>query len=179
MAALSSHRPASRWRIAVVIGLLAPTFLASWGAAARAGGDSGETRPGCGTFCQNTGQYGGVGDPPPSPITILSSGTVTVEPDGYVPVTVKCNSKVQCQGALLIGLKGFSNPQDRLSWVTARADLVVNAGATQTIGLALPAGALTFLRAHGFDRPRRNRRHQRHGRHAARLRDADALAPSG
>jgi len=61
---------------------------------------------------------------------------------------LKCNVQVQCQGALLLGLSGWSNPQG-LSSVTARSDLVVNAGATQTIGVAMPAGALAFLRSQG------------------------------
>jgi hypothetical protein len=126
----------------ITLGLLAP-----WGAT-KAVADPGETRPGCGTYCQSAGQYGAAGQPPPSPVTILSTGTVTVEPDGYVPVTLKCNAAVQCQGALLLGLSGWSNPQG-LSSVTARSDLVVNAGATQTIGVAMPAGALAFLRSQG------------------------------
>jgi hypothetical protein len=124
-----------------------PRALAPWGAT-KAVADPGETRPGCGTYCQSAGQYGAAGQPPPSPVTILSTGTVTVEPDGYVPVTLKCNAKVQCQGALLLKLSGWSNPQG-MSWVTGRSDLVVNAGATQTIGVAVPAAAIAYVRSHG------------------------------
>jgi hypothetical protein len=32
---------------------------------------------------------------------------------------------------------------------TARSDLVANAGATQTFGVAVPAGAIAFLRSQG------------------------------
>src|ERR1700744_4018911 len=88
--------------------LLATVGLAAWGglapfAATKAVADPGEIRPGCGTYCQNAGQYGAAGSPPPSPVTIVSTGTITIEPDGYAPVTVKCNAQVQCRGALLLG----------------------------------------------------------------------------
>jgi hypothetical protein len=121
-----------------LLGATAPSAIA----------DPGEIRPGCGTYCQSAGQYGAAGAPPPSPVTILSTGTITVEPDGYVPVTLKCNAQVQCQGALMLELSGWSNPQG-MSWVTGRSDLVVNAGATQTIGVPLPAAAIAFLRSNG------------------------------
>lgn len=131
----------------VTVGLAALGLLAPFGAN-KAVADPGEIRPGCGTYCQNAGQYGAAGSPPPSPVTIVSTGTITIEPDGYAPVTVRCNAQVQCQGALLLGLSGWSNPQG-MSWVTARSDLVANADATQTIGVAVPAGAIAFLRSQG------------------------------
>ena len=130
------------------VGLVAVGFLATCGAN-DAAADPGEIRPGCGTYCESAGQYGGAGQPPPSPVTVVSSGIITVEPDGYAPVTVKCNAQVQCHGALMLDLQGYSNPQDRLSWVTGRSDLVANAGATQTIGIPVPAGAIDFLRSQG------------------------------
>jgi hypothetical protein len=126
------------------VGLVTLGFLAPWGTPkAVADGD----RLGCGTYCQNAGGYGAAGTPPPSPVTILSSGTVTADADGYVPVTLKCNAQVQCVGALLLKLAGWSNPQDNL--YAGRSDLVVNAGATRTIGVQVPAGALAFLRSQG------------------------------
>jgi len=130
------------------VGLVTLGFLAPWGAPkAVADGD----RVGCGTYCQSAGQYGAAGQPPPSPVTILSSGTVTADADGYVPVTLKCNAAVQCVGALLLEyLHGWSNPDPQgMSWVCGRSDLVVNAGATRTIGVPLAAGALAFLRSQG------------------------------
>jgi hypothetical protein len=131
---------------AVVLAALG--FLAPLGAN-KAVADPDETHPGCGTFCQNAGQYGAPAAPAKDAVTIISTGTITVEPDGYAPVTLKCNLQVQCEGALLLELSGWANPHDSMSWVTARSDLVVNAGATQTIGLAVPAGALAVLRAQG------------------------------
>ncbi|MDT5346782.1 MAG: hypothetical protein QOH91_69 [Mycobacterium sp.] len=128
------------------VGLFTLGFLAPWGAPkAVADGD----RLGCGTYCQNAGQYGAAGQPPPSPVTILSSGTVTVDADGYVPVTLKCNATVQCHGALMLDLRGYSNPQESMPWVTGRSDLVVNAGATRTIGVPVAAGALALVRSQG------------------------------
>ena len=51
---------------------------------------------------------------PPSPVTILSSGTVTADADGYVPVTLKCNATVQCMALSCLYLRGWSNrPQGR------------------------------------------------------------------
>lgn len=131
------------------VGLAALGVLAPFGAN-KAVADPGEIRPGCGTYCQNAGQYGAAGSPPPSPVTIVSAGTITIEPDGYAPVTLKCNAEVLCHGALLLEkLQGWSNPQDKLPDVTARSDLVVNAGATQTIGVAVPAAAIAFVRSQG------------------------------
>jgi hypothetical protein len=151
--ALSSRRPARRSITAAAVGLVTAGFVASFAvttsASAAPPSGSGEIRPGCGSFCQSAGQYGAAGSAAPSPVTILSSGTVTVEPDGYVPVTLKCNLQVQCTGALLLELSGWSNPQDSMSWITARSDLVVNAGATQTIGVPLPSPAITYLRSNG------------------------------
>jgi hypothetical protein len=145
-----SHRSLVRPVVLMAtVGLAALGGLAPFGAP-KAVADPGEIRPGCGTYCQNAGQYGAAGSPPPSPVTIVSTGTITIEPDGYAPVTLKCNAQVPCHGALLLEhLDGWSNPQDSMSWVTARSDLEVNAGATQTIGVPVPAGAIDFLRSHG------------------------------
>jgi hypothetical protein len=129
------------------VGLVTLGSLTPWGAV-KAAAD--ETRPGCGTFCQSAGQYGAPGGGNKTlAVTIDSSGTVTPDPDGYVPVTVTCNLQVQCTGALLLELAGWSNPGDSMSWVTGRADLPVNAGATQTIGVRVPAGAIDFVRSNG------------------------------
>jgi hypothetical protein len=146
---MSSRRSAGRSITTVAVGFVTLGLLACYGANTAAADQGSGDRLGCGTFCASAGQYGAAGDPPPSPITILSSGTVTADADGYVPVTLKCNAKVQCHGALLLGLHGWSNPQDRLSWITGRSDLVVDPGATRTIGVPVPAGALAFLRSRG------------------------------
>jgi hypothetical protein len=131
-----------------LVGLTTVALVSPWGApTALADGD----RLGCDTYCQSAGQYGAAGQPPPSPVTILSSGTVTADADGYVPVTLKCNATVQCRGALLLDyLRGWSNPDPQgMSWVCGRSDLVVNAGATRTIGVPLASSALAFLRSQG------------------------------
>jgi hypothetical protein len=132
----------------MAVGFVTLGLLASYGANTAAADQGSGDRLGCGTYCAQAGQYGAAGDPPPSPVTILSRGTVTADADGYAPVTLKCKETVQCQGALLLDLHGWSNPQG-MSWVTGRSDLVVNAGTTRTIGVPVPAGALAFVRSHG------------------------------
>ncbi|MBV9722643.1 MAG: hypothetical protein JO082_12105 [Mycobacterium sp.] len=129
------------------IGLVTLESLTPWGAT-KAAAD--EIRPGCGTACQSAGQYGAPGGANKKlAVTIDSSGTVTPGPDGYVPVTVTCNLQVQCTGAMLLELNGWSNPGDSMSWVTGRSDLPVNAGATQTIGVHVPAAAIDYVRSNG------------------------------
>lgn len=101
----------------------------------------GEVRLGCGTYCQSAGGIGGpelTGQPA---ITIVSSGTVTVDADGYVPVAIRCNLSVQCRGALVL------NPHTDAG--VAKADLVVDPGATTMLGVRLSARILYFLQVHG------------------------------
>jgi hypothetical protein len=132
-----------------VVGLITFGSEASWNAT-KAVADPDESRPGCGTFCQSTGQYGAPGgNNKKLAVTINSTGTVTPDTDGYVPVTVTCNLQVQCTGALLLELSGWSNPGDSMPWVTGRSDLPVNAGATQKIGVRVPAAAINFVRSNG------------------------------
>jgi hypothetical protein len=122
--------------------------LAPWGAPkATADGD----RLGCGSFCQNAGGYGAPADPRKPSVTIVSSGTVTADSDGYVPVTVTCDLNVQCNGALLICLRTNDPALSNLGMAgeCGRSDLVANAGATRTIGVPLPSPALAYLRTHG------------------------------
>jgi len=131
-----------------MVGLFTAGLLAPVGAN-KAGADPGETRPGCGTYCQSAGQYGAPGGSGKYAVTIVSTGTVTPDSDGYVPVTLTCNLQIQCVGALLVELSGWSNTQDEMSWVTGRSDLVVNGGATQTIGVKVPAAAIGYVQSHG------------------------------
>jgi hypothetical protein len=119
------------------VALITLGFLAPWVAPkAVADGD----RLGCGSFCQSAGGYGGAG-PPPSQyaVTVVSSGTITADSDGYVPVTLKCNLSVRCSGALIVNGPTFSG----------RSDLLVDAGATRTIGVPLGASAIAYLRSNG------------------------------
>jgi hypothetical protein len=115
-----------------------------------------EVRLGCGSYCQNAGGYGSaVGAPKPPAVTILSSGTLTPEADGYVPLTVTCNRPVQCIGALLLCLKDpamFSDPvisSGGMDTYCGRSDLLVDAGATRTFDVQLPARALAWVQSHG------------------------------
>jgi hypothetical protein len=141
------------------VGLFTLGFLAPWGAPkAVADGD----RLGCGTYCQNAGGYGAAGNvtlPPPA-VTLVST-SVTADADGYVPVTLRCNLPVQCRGVLR--LSGQFQAIDAATGnaihpvVAGASDLLVNAGATRTIGVplsrpgALPgaASAIALLRSHG------------------------------
>ncbi len=136
--------------LVALVGLITLAVVAPWGAPkAVADGD----RLGCNTFCQNAGGYGAAGPnapvPLPSPITIVSGGTVTADADGYVPVTLTCNATVQCTGALLVNLNSPAAEAalgyDMTNY--GRSDLVVNAGATRTIGVPLPPPALAYLRS--------------------------------
>lgn len=129
-----------------LVGLIILALVAPWAAPkAVADGD----RLGCGTSCQSAGQYGAPGSNGPQGVTILSSGTVAPDPDGYVPVMFACHMPTQCVGSVVLELAGFSNPDDRLSWVTGRSDLVVNAGATRTIGIPVTAAAIAYVRSQG------------------------------
>jgi hypothetical protein len=131
--------------VVVLIGLMALALVAPWGAPkAVADGD----RLGCDTRCQSAGQYGAPGQNGPQAVTILP-GTVTPDPDGYVPVTLTCHIQTQCEGSLVLELAGFDNPHDRLPWVTGRSTLQVNGGATRTIGVPVPAEAIAYVRSNG------------------------------
>jgi hypothetical protein len=117
------------------VGLFTLGFLAPWGAT-KAVADSSGDRLGCGTYCQSAGGYGAPGGyKPPPAATLISSGTVTADADGYAPVTLTCNLQVQCMGALLMG--------------GGRSDLLVNAGATRTIAVPLSPQVFAGLKANG------------------------------
>ena len=135
--------------LAALLGLITLALVAPWAAPkAVADGD----RLGCDTYCQNAGGYGGAGPRPTRySVTVVSSGTVTADADGYVPVTLTCNLSAQCSGALLLCLE---NPDPTLlnmgmPGYCGRSNLLVNAGATRTIGVPLPATMLAFLRSNG------------------------------
>ncbi len=106
----------------------------------KAAADPGGDRIGCGTFCQDAGGYGGAG-PAPSQyaVTVVSNGTVTADPDGYVPVTLACHLAAQCRGVVILSGPTFGG----------RSDLVVDAGATRTIGVPLSSSAIAYLRSNG------------------------------
>ena|SRR5947209_15180249 len=135
-----SYRSSLQKTLMSVIGLVAMGLMTtSGGIKAAADPDSGD-RLGCGTFCQNAGGYGGAGPAPAQyAITVVSHGTVTADPDGYVPVTLACHLAVQCRGVVILAGPTFSG----------RSDLVVDAGATRTIAVPLSSSAIAYLRSNG------------------------------
>jgi hypothetical protein len=135
-----SYRPTLLVVLMSTVALSAVGFFAMTCGANRAAADPGGDRLGCGTFCQTAGGYGGAG-PPPSEyaVTVSSSGTVSADPDGYVPVTLTCHLSTQCKGVVILMGPTFSG----------RSDLVVGAGATRTIGVPLQASAIDYLRSNG------------------------------
>lgn len=120
------------------VGLFTLGFLAPWGAPkAAADGD----RLGCGTYCQDAGGYGAAGNAPqrPQAVTLENTGTAIADADGYVPVTLKCHRAVQCLGYVQVGVGNGGGS----------SDLVVNAGATRTIGVPMEPATIAYLRSHG------------------------------
>lgn len=124
--------------ITVLVAVLSLGVVVCFGNTGSSRADSGEDRPGCGTYCQAAGPLaGGIGEGREA-VTIHSSRTVVLDPDGYLPVTVTCNLSVPCSGFLSTGVVGGP---------TVRIDLQVNAGATATLGMGLPAQTVAYLRA--------------------------------
>jgi hypothetical protein len=64
-------------------------------------------------------------------------------------------SAVQCRGALLVDLSADTGAKDvggtpiSTPVGRGRSDLVVDAGATRTIGVPVPASAIAYLQSHG------------------------------
>jgi hypothetical protein len=108
---------------------------------------SGSERLGCGTFCQSAGQYGAPGDEGVEAVTILSSGTISLEPDGYVPLTLKCNLPVPCTGAILACVDAPET--SGFSMGCGRSDEYVAPGATRTLGVPLTTPALGVVNTRG------------------------------
>jgi hypothetical protein len=102
----------------------------------------GEQRLGCGTYCQDAAPLGGNVGPGQTSVTIVSNGTVTLDADGYLPVTVKCKLSMPCKGSLVATDYGFDGP------AIGRSDLQVNTGATATLGIKLPEALATYIRSH-------------------------------
>lgn len=104
-------------------------------------------RLGCGTYCQAAGILnGGAGGGQPA-VTVVPSGPVTADADGYAPVVLTCNLTVQCQGSLVLSLNrpGFQEQ----GYTAGKSDVVVDAGATTTIDVPLDAVAVEWLQSHG------------------------------
>lgn len=108
---------------------------------------SGEERLGCGTYCQTAGGYGAPEDEGVQAVTILSSGTVPLDPDGYFPLTLTCNLPVPCTGGILACVEGpaFTN----MTSGCGRTEEYVDPGSTRTLGIPLPTPTLGVLHATG------------------------------
>jgi hypothetical protein len=137
--ALSFRWPAGRSTAAALAGLVTAGFVMPFAVTPSARAD-GESRLGCGTYCQAAGPLAGSIGPGREAVTILASGIVTLDADGYLPVTLTCNLSVQCTGVLSSGIPGMA--------FVARSDLLVNPGATATLGLRYPAAAVADIQAH-------------------------------
>jgi serine/threonine-protein kinase len=109
---------------------------------------SGADRLGCGTTCQSAGGYGAPEDEGVDAIMIRSSGTVPLDPDGYVPLTVTCNLPVPCTGEILACARGLSESLG-FALSCGRSDEEVGPNATRTLGIALPTPVLGVVRAQG------------------------------
>jgi hypothetical protein len=120
-------------------------------------------RLGCSTYCQTAGGYGaaGNGPKPPQAVTIENTGTTIADADGYVPVTLKCHRTVRCLGVIRLGAQFLAVDAATGNAihpvVGGASDLLVNAGATRTIGVplsrpgAMPGAvsAIALRRSHG------------------------------
>jgi hypothetical protein len=143
---------------ALGVGLLAAGSSMSCGLNTTAGGDpttttaqsvpSGQSRLGCGTYCQQAGGIAGSMGPGKDPVTVDSRGTVTTDANSYVPVTLTCNLSVQCKGSLVLQLQFVPPDPSTGRSLLARSDLVLNAGATGTFGVKLPVKALSYIPSH-------------------------------
>jgi hypothetical protein len=148
---MSSRRSAGRSITTVAVGFVTLGLLASYGANTAAADQGSGDRIGCGTFCQNAGGYGAAGQTHPRvPVVTVGSGTVRVDADGYVPVTVTCVASSTCQGAITLSITNFSSQQvcggGNYDWAGC-SDLLVNANSTRTIAVPLTPDALEYVRA--------------------------------
>jgi hypothetical protein len=154
--ALSSRRSAKRLTTTAVVGLLTAAILASCGhitAGAPVGSTTtsqpaSEVRLGCGTYCQSAGGLQGTLAPGKDAVTVVSSGTVSVDSGGYLPVTVTCNLSVQCRGSIVIQANWGPTDPSTGEPLLGRSDLLVDASATAVLGVKLPAELLAVLPAH-------------------------------
>jgi hypothetical protein len=109
----------------------------------------GEVRLGCGPDCQSAGGYGAPGTSVKMVDVIkVVGGAVSLEPDGYVPVTVTCLIPATCQGFITLGVKGGPG-SDRCGNYAhdGCSDMVISANSTQTFGIRLFPDALAYARA--------------------------------
>ncbi len=112
-----------------------------------------EVRLGCGEYCQNAGGYGGAVPMGRTPVDAMQvvEGAVSVDADGYVPVTLTCLVPATCQGAVLLHIDGHSSSEycgggkyihDGCS------ELFVDANSTRTIWVPFAPESLAYARTH-------------------------------
>jgi len=102
-----------------------------------------EVRLGCGTYCQNAGGLAGTLGPGQDAVTILSRGTIATDANNYLPVSLTCNLPVQCKGSVVVQAVSEDDP-----FALGRSDLLVDAGASATLGVLLPDSLVAYIRAH-------------------------------
>ena len=145
-----SYRSSLPIMLMSMVGLVAVGLMATCGAN-EAAADSGD-RLGCGTFCQSAGGFGATANSDKPSVTIVSGGTITTDGDGYAPVIVTCDLTAQCSGALVFCL---SDPAAEaalgygMAETCGRSDLLVNGGATRTIGVPLSPQEFASLKSNG------------------------------
>jgi len=116
----------------------APTAVAS--------GVVGEIRPGCASYCQSAGGYGAPTIKGVDAVTLVSGGTVALDPDGFLPLTMTCNLPVQCGGTIIICIGGNHDTQ---GMGCSRANEALEPRATQIVGIPMTTWALGFLQSNG------------------------------
>jgi hypothetical protein len=91
-------------------------------------------RLGCSEYCQQAGGFG-TGEESGSPMmTVQTSGTVAPLPDGTVPIELSCQFTAQCAGRLILD---WDEALGELEGDAGRSDILVDAGASQTLLVAL------------------------------------------
>jgi hypothetical protein len=110
---------------------------------------SGELRLGCGTYCKSAGGYGAPGATGTEVIPVkVVGGSVHVDADGYVPVTLTCAIPATCKGVVVVVINGFTPTDSSKDSGYGRSDLKIDANSTQTIGVPLSPQTLAYARAH-------------------------------
>jgi hypothetical protein len=102
-------------------------------------------RLGCGLFCQNAGGYGGgPDDSTPKDVTVLVEGRQMVSSDGTVAITLRCEVRTTCRGAIFLMLDASNDA----GWSGA-SDLALDGTRTGTFLIPLVSSALDHLRQVG------------------------------
>jgi hypothetical protein len=104
-------------------------------------------RPGCASYCQSAGGYGAPKAQGVDAVTLVSSGSVTLDPDGFLPLTMTCNLPVQCGGTMIICIGGIVDTFNSMR--CSRANEALDPRATQIVGIPMTTWALGYLQSNG------------------------------